>query len=685
MFTMSASDCTTPFNLNRHTKAAGLRILLLMSISGFPAFSQAVETPIDAGIHRNAHAALGIYDEFGRWPYPWIRLVYDPDDAPEPYQDPQEFLTLLRSAAAHWERVSDLRFLIGEVDANVIDDTDLRPEQFDFRVRVAWDDLDDSLGIAGPSPGYYEESLGYAPFLDGAVWLNNSDDVVHSDKTMLHVLVHELGHLVGLGHSDNPASVMYANPYNVLSKPREDDVRAVQTLYGRGQYNQPPDEPVAEWLYTAPLFASDAAIQEVFRRGNAHFSLDGSNDALSSISPNTPENTFVWVHPGDIGDITNLSDVDVAAAAVIVDPLGYVYEESVGTLTCPAGNTCGSVSIPMGITTQLKQIPGTWRVYIIDREAGQTLLALELPVTAGPVVNHAPVALIRADQITTFPSRIQFTLTATDQENDAMTARWYLPFAYDAYQGKPLIDELGTDGTAYQFINFVNSGIYTFFVDVRDDAERYHSDAPGFGGAGKGFQTLLRVTVNVPFLGAEPDDFEVVASQAEDAEFGGSSPLFASTRVLSTVSDQPLFRGIVTNNGKPTTARFTAGASIRTFALSSQTQFNIYDTIVVAGRVLPQTIDVGKPGTLYVVIRSITAQGERWYYRDEAGAFWPWNIQIPTLKPAQHVTALTDTMLMHAYTGNLPVGQHQIFFGYRAEGNNTLHYTNWPLILEVEE
>ncbi|MBK7171526.1 MAG: hypothetical protein IPH83_20645, partial [Gammaproteobacteria bacterium] len=40
--------------------------------------------------------------------------------------------------------------------------------------------------------------------------------------------------MIGLGHSDDPRSVLFANPYNYFNYLGEDDVRAASELYGPG-------------------------------------------------------------------------------------------------------------------------------------------------------------------------------------------------------------------------------------------------------------------------------------------------------------------------------------------------------------------------------------------------------------------------------------------------------------------
>jgi len=75
---------------------------------------------------------------------------------------------------------------------------------------------------------------------DGQLWtqFDKAEDWVvereDSDDTILQcVAVHEIGHLLGLGHSSHMSSIMYPYQHTDLIKtPQEEDIRAIQTLYG---------------------------------------------------------------------------------------------------------------------------------------------------------------------------------------------------------------------------------------------------------------------------------------------------------------------------------------------------------------------------------------------------------------------------------------------------------------------
>ncbi len=77
---------------------------------------------------------------------------------------------------------------------------------------------------------------------DGEGWLasavvtlavEHADGTPMSDEFLLLVALHELGHVVGLPHSENPADVMH--PGNRSRRLSERDVRSAQRLYTQGE------------------------------------------------------------------------------------------------------------------------------------------------------------------------------------------------------------------------------------------------------------------------------------------------------------------------------------------------------------------------------------------------------------------------------------------------------------------
>lgn len=59
---------------------------------------------------------------------------------------------------------------------------------------------------------------------------SHSDGIRMSDEFISLVALHEVGHVLGLPHSENPADTMHPGNRNLELSPR--DIRSVQMLYG---------------------------------------------------------------------------------------------------------------------------------------------------------------------------------------------------------------------------------------------------------------------------------------------------------------------------------------------------------------------------------------------------------------------------------------------------------------------
>ncbi len=103
-----------------------------------------------------------------------------------------------------------------------------------------------------PAPPNPEPIAGDLHFNDAGTWR------VGSNTDLFSVALHELGHALGLGHSDNPSAVMYPY-YQMVSGLSPLDIATVQTLYAATSTQQPPTPvtnpaPIAPAPPSAPAY-----------------------------------------------------------------------------------------------------------------------------------------------------------------------------------------------------------------------------------------------------------------------------------------------------------------------------------------------------------------------------------------------------------------------------------------------
>ena len=224
--------------------------------------SSTITNPVGARYYPNPdHVDPSDGGPFIHWSSPTITFKKHLDGTSQNNNGFNEF-TDINSAFQAWENVSAINFVDGGT-------TSAENSPSDGQNVVFWSDdfNDDVIGIALIS--YYNST---ARFIDVDIALNDDEDVVKWKATtdlnadpvewrVKDVVIHEVGHLLGLGHSDASGAVMYID-HNVFTL-RADDREGIDYLYGGGA-NDPLHVPdVFQDVREALEFATSPQTVEV--------------------------------------------------------------------------------------------------------------------------------------------------------------------------------------------------------------------------------------------------------------------------------------------------------------------------------------------------------------------------------------------------------------------------------------
>lgn len=194
----------------------------------------AASVPAQASMFSNAYP--------GSWPGGRITWYYNPAGRPANITD-AEVIAAFTTSFATWQRACGIEASYGGLTT-----TPAQPTPAGSYV-VGWNDFGSAQFLALGSTRSTVTSGNHRPFSGGGVRINTYGNRPQDVRERLDsgsfvgVLNHEIGHSLGLAHSDDPVSIMYANPYNTddyFLDLQGDDVAACADVYGsRGVVDVP--------------------------------------------------------------------------------------------------------------------------------------------------------------------------------------------------------------------------------------------------------------------------------------------------------------------------------------------------------------------------------------------------------------------------------------------------------------
>ena len=454
---------------------------------------------------------LGIGENFGRWPGGVVPWVYNSTGAPTVFADDTYFTNLLQEAMVEIENAAGVDFQYLGVDDNstVLDFTD-------DVVTVGWDNIGGAAGLAGPQSscsGAEFTALGYCQYVDGSVRFDNvfidweEETAAATEHSFIQVATHELLHLLGIGHSEEPISIMYANPYTNLSHLHADDLDALRSLYG------PSSTPSEPETYTPPTPTDPSILRDSYLSTN--LAIQAPITQVTDAETSTFVGVLWEVFPGG---------PSAPVEAYVEDPHGFLYTIRADDRVCDTNPYC--IYWFSAIRTEVLQTyPGLWRVHLVVDGVLVETHELDNQMTP-PVVNSPPDTIVSFDPVAgSAPLTVNATLDVLDDaDGDNVSATWHIPTV-----GEIDVDFNDSSGQDFRQLNFNSDGEYEVFVSIRDDGARY--DNPGTGAdAGAGWQVLWRQVISVG-----PQIMDMDGDGVADAT--DNCPAVANADQLDTDSD----------------------------------------------------------------------------------------------------------------------------------------------------
>jgi hypothetical protein len=314
-------------------------------------------------------ASVGAYATYGQWATPSVSFYVNPANA-----DVTESAatSALQAGMNVWNTQSGTTFRFSY--AGRVNDT---TTGYDNRNVILFRNASSGSTIASTYSWSSNGKLVDSDiiFWDGGFQFYTGSSGCTAGAYIEDIASHEMGHVLGMSHSSDPASTMYASYNNCSQELRTlaaDDIAGVQTLYPRA--SGPVD--------TAPTVT-------IMAPGNGASTTEGTAIAFSGSAVDTPDgdigSNLVWRSSinGQIGTGTAFSTALTAGThtitATATDSTGHSTQQAiVVNITSAAANTAPSVTIssPSMSAAIASGAPVTFSGSASDTEDGNLTSAL---------------------------------------------------------------------------------------------------------------------------------------------------------------------------------------------------------------------------------------------------------------------------------------------------------------------
>jgi hypothetical protein len=182
-----------------------------------------------------------------------------------------DFQSEINQSMASWENVADIRFLLSP-DAATVD------------IRFGWGDIDGKGGVLGQTTIPSGASLSNVV----VVLDSNEDWFLFGDSPENQIdfsatVIHEVGHAIGIDHSESEQALMHASYSQTLLTIQQDDINAATAIYGPNEIVRIDVHRFFNPSVGGHLFTADAAEANIVG-GLSNFQSEGVGFAAISRS-----------------------------------------------------------------------------------------------------------------------------------------------------------------------------------------------------------------------------------------------------------------------------------------------------------------------------------------------------------------------------------------------------------------